>query len=132
VAGKAAGSVSRQILCEIIEPRLDEIFELIQKEIAKSGYESSLASGVVMTGGSLLLCGAIEMAERSLDMPVRLGVPKHVGGLVDIISSPIYATGVGLVLYGMKRQERKFFRLRDDKIFSKVKYRMSDWLSEFF
>lgn len=132
VAGKATGSVSRQILCEIIEPRMDEVFQLVQREIAKSGYEGSLVSGVVMTGGSMLLPGAVEMAEQLLGMPVRLGVPAHVGGLVDIISNPISATGVGLVLYGAKRQERNFFRLRDDTLLTKVKHRMSDWLSEFF
>src|SRR5262245_50703 len=131
-AGKSAGTVSRQILCEIIEPRLDEIFELIQREIAKSGYEGSLASGVVITGGSMLLPGAVEMAERSFGLPVRLGVPTHVGGLVDVIDSPAYATGVGLVLHGMKRQERPVYRPRDDRILTKVKHRMSDWLSDFF
>jgi cell division protein FtsA len=132
VAGKGAGTVSRQILCEIIEPRLDEIFELIQREIAKSGYEGSLASGVVITGGSMLLPGAVEMAERSFGFPVRLGVPTHVGGLVDVIDSPAYAAAVGLVLHGMKRHERAVYRPRDDKILAKVKHRMSDWLSEFF
>ena len=132
VAGKGAGTVSRQILCEIIEPRLDEIFELIQREIAKSGYEGSLASGVVITGGSMLLPGAVEMAERSFGLPVRLGVPAHVGGLVDVIDSPAYAAGVGLVLHGMKRQERAVYRPRDDKILAKVKHRMTDWLSDFF
>jgi cell division protein FtsA len=132
VAGKGAGTVSRQILCAIIEPRLDEIFELIQREIGKSGYEGSLASGVVITGGSMLLPGAVEMAERSFGMPVRLGVPAHVGGIVDVIDSPAYATAVGLVLHGMRRQERNVYRPRDDKILSKVKHRMSDWLSEFF
>ncbi len=132
MAGKGAGSVSRQILCEIIEPRLDEIFELIQREVAKSGYEGALASGVVITGGAMLLPGAIELAERSFGLPVRLGVPVHVGGLVDVIDSPAYAAGVGLVLHGMKRQERGVFRPRDDKILAKVKHRMSDWLSDFF
>jgi len=132
VAGKGAGTVSRQILCEIIEPRLDEIFELIQREVAKSGYEGSLAAGVVITGGSMLLPGAVEVAERSFGLPVRLGVPAHVGGLVDVIDSPAYAAAVGLVLHGMKRQERAVFRPRDDKIIAKVKHRMSDWLSEFF
>jgi cell division protein FtsA len=132
VADKPVGSVSRQILCEIIEPRLDEIFELVRAEIEKSGYGEALASGAVMTGGSMLLPGAVEMAEQIFGMPVRLGVPIHVGGLVDVISSPIYATGVGLVLYGMKRQERNHFRIRDDNIFSKVRHRMSDWFSEFF
>lgn len=132
VAGKSAGSVSRQILCEIIEPRLDEIFELVQKEIVKSGFEGALTSGIVITGGSMLLPGAVEMAERSFGLPVRLGLPAHVRGLVDIIRNPTYATGVGLVLHGMKRHERNVYRIREDKILSKVKHRMSDWFSEFF
>ncbi len=132
-AGKGAGSVSRQILCEIIEPRLDEIFEMVQKEVAKSGFEGALTSGIVITGGSMLLPGAVEMAERSFGLPVRLGVPTHVRGLTDIISNPTYATGVGLVLHGMMRHQRGVYRARDDKkILSKVKHRMSDWLSEFF
>jgi cell division protein FtsA len=132
VAGKTAGTVSRQILCEIIEPRMEEIFQLVQREIARSGYESSLASGVVMTGGSMLLPGAVETAEQLLGMPVRLGIPAHFAGLVDVVANPVYATSVGLVLYGMKRQGRVFLRSRDDRILSKVKHRVSDWLSEFF
>ena len=132
IAGKGAGTVSRQILCEIIEPRLDEIFELVQKEIAKSGYENSLASGVVVTGGAMLLPGAIEMAERAFGLPVRLGVPAHVVGLLNVINNPVYAVAVGLVLHGMKRRERNVYRVREDKMLSKVKHRMSDWLSEFF
>jgi cell division protein FtsA len=132
VAGKSAGTVSRQILCEIIEPRMEEIFLLVQREIAKSGHESSLASGIVMTGGAMLLPGAVEMAEQILGMPVRLGTPTYIAGLIDVISTPIYAAGVGLVLYGMKRQDRVFLRFRDDRILAKVKHRVSDWLSEFF
>jgi len=132
VAGRNSRTLSRQILCEIIEPRLDEIFQLILREIIKSGYEGSLASGVVMTGGSTLLAGTIEMAEQVFGMPVRLGVPAHVGGLIDVVSSPIYATGVGLVLYGVKRQDKNFFRIRDDNLFHKVRTRMVDWFSEFF
>ena len=132
VGGRNSRAISRQILCEIIEPRLEEIFQLIRREIAKSGYEGSLASGMVMTGGSTLLAGMIEMAEEVLGMPVRLGVPTRVGGLIDVISSPIYATGVGLVLYGMKRQDNNFFRIREDNLFGKVRNRMVDWFSEFF
>ena len=132
IAGKGAGTVSRQILCEIIEPRLDEIFELVQKEIAKSGYENSLASGVVVTGGAMLLPGAIEMAERAFGLPVRLGVPAHIVGLLNVINNPVYAVAVGLVLHGMKRRERNVYRVREDKMLAKVKHRMSDWLSEFF
>jgi len=132
LGGKGSGSVSRQILCEIIEPRMDELLELVQKEIVKSGLDGVLASGAVLTGGSMLLPGAVEMAEASFRMPTRLGVPLHIGGLVDVIASPVYATGVGLLLYGMKRQEGTHFRIRDERILSKVKHRMSDWLSEFF
>ena len=111
---------------------MDEIFELVQKEIAKSGFDGSLASGIVATGGAMLLPGAVEMAERSFGLPVRLGVPMQVGGLVDIVDNPIHAAAVGLVLHGMKGQERGVARPRDDKMLAKVKHRMSDWLSEFF
>jgi cell division protein FtsA len=132
-AGKPQRSVSRQILCEIIEPRMDEVFQLIRREIVKSGYEDYLGSGVVMTGGSMLLPGAIEAAELAIGCPVRLGTPRHVGGLVDVITNPVYSSAIGLVLYGIKRQERSFFRVREDAtILSKVKHRMSDWLSDFF
>jgi len=131
-AGKSNRTVSRQILCEIIEPRMDEVFQLVRREIAKSGYEEWLASGVVMTGGAIMLPGAIEMAEEVFGMPARLGLPKHVVGLVDIISNPVYAAGVGLVIYGMKRQDHFLVRDRDGTILSRVKHRMSDWLSEFF
>jgi len=133
VASKGAGTISRQILCEIVEPRLAEIFELVQKEVTKSGYEGSLASGIVATGGTMLLAGAIDMADHSFGLPVRLGTPARVGGLVDIIDSPIHAAAVGLTLHGVKRQDRSAaFRVREDKILSKVKHRMSDWLSDFF
>jgi len=125
-------SVSPQMLCSIIEPRLDEVFQMVRREIVKSGFEGMLPGGVVMTGGSMLLPGAIEMAEEVLEMPARLGLPMHVRGLLDVISSPIYATGVGLVLYGLKRQKPSYVRLRDDTVLAKVKHRMSDWLSDFF
>jgi cell division protein FtsA len=132
-AGKPQRSVSRQILCEIIEPRMDEVFQLIRKEIVKSGYEDYLGAGVVMTGGSMLLPGAVEAAEIAIGAPVRLGTPRHVGGSVDVIANPIYSSAIGLVLYGIKRQEHSFFRVREDAtILSKVKHRMSDWLSDFF
>ena len=132
VGGRSARTVTRQILCEIIEPRLDEIFQLFRREIVKSGYEGCLSSGVVLTGGSTLLPGMIEMAEEALGMPARQGLPMHVHGLTDVIASPIYATGVGLVLYGMRRQDKDFFRIRENNVFGKVKGRMTEWLSEFF
>ena len=132
MGGRSPRAISRRILCEIIEPRLEEIFQLIRREIVKSGYEDSLASGMVMTGGSTLLPGMIEMAEETLNIPVRLGVPTQVGGLIDVVSSPAYSTGVGLVLYGLKRQDRRFLRLNDKNVFSKVSNRMAEWFNEFF
>jgi cell division protein FtsA len=132
VGGRNPRTISRQILCEIIEPRLEEIFQLVHREINKSGFEEALASGIVLTGGTTLLPGTVEMAEQVVNMPIRLGIPTQVGGLTDVVSSPIYATGVGLVLYGIKRQDRKYFRIRDNNVFLKVKNRMVDWFSEFF
>jgi cell division protein FtsA len=131
-AGKVAGCVSRQILCAIIEPRLDEVFQLVRGEVAKAGYAASLAAGAVVTGGSMLLPGAVELAEQVLAMPARLGTPMHTRGLVDVISSPVYATGIGLVLHAMGRQGRGLLGMRDDGFMAKVRHRMSYWLDEFF
>jgi cell division protein FtsA len=131
-AGKSAGSVSRQILCEIIEPRLDEVFQLVRGEIGKSGYGALLTAGAVITGGAMLLPGAVEMAEHILELPVRLGVPARTRGLNDVISSPLYAAGVGLVLHGVERLERGPFGMRADGLMARFRHRVSYWLDEFF
>jgi len=86
----------------------------------------------VMTGGSTLLPGMVEMAEETCNMPVRLGVPTQVGGLTDVVSSPVYSTGVGLVLFGLKRQDRKILRITEKNVLSNVSNRMVEWFSEFF
>ena len=90
----------RHILCEILQPRTEEIFNLLQDEIVRAGYENSLVSGVVVTGGGAILEGVPEIAEQVFDLPVRRGQPIGVGGLVDGIASPIFSTVVGLVMYG--------------------------------
>ena len=102
VGGRDPRRVSRQILGGIIEPRMDEILNLVCREIVKSGFEERLAAGVVLTGGTALIQGISEMAEQIFNMPVRVGNPVRVGGLTDIVSNPMYATGVGLVLYGYR------------------------------
>ena len=132
VGGRPARSLKRQILCEIIEPRVEEIFQLVHREIQKCGFEDLLASGIVITGGSTLLPGMPELAEEVMGLPVRRGSPRGIGGLVDVVKSPIYATGVGLVLYGAKHQELKMFRVREENIYKKVKSRMREWLEEIF
>ena len=114
MGGRTPRVLSRSMLCEILEPRVDELFQLVHREIQKCGYEELLASGVVITGGSSMLQGKHELAEEVMRLPVRLGQPRGVGGLVDVVKSPVYATGVGLVLYGSKNQEGGFQAARSD------------------
>ncbi len=102
VGGRPPRVLSRQMLAEIIEPRMDEILTLIRREIQKSGMEDLLPAGVVLTGGASMIEGAEELAEGVLQLPVRLGVPDGIGGLVDMVNGPMYSTAVGLVTYAMK------------------------------
>lgn len=95
--------LSRQTLAEVVEPRYEELFTLIQAELQRSGFESLLAAGLVLTGGSSRMEGAIELAEEVFHMPVRLGIPRYVSGLLDVVQSPIYATSVGLLLFGQRQ-----------------------------
>ncbi|MBN2359367.1 MAG: cell division protein FtsA [Deltaproteobacteria bacterium] len=122
--------LGRQILCEIIEPRIEEICELIKREIEKTGYEDLLASGLVLTGGTALLPGIVELAEEVIGLPVRRGLPQGVGGLVDVVKSPMFATGVGLVQYGSQHMDRRFVKVRQDSegVYNKVMNRMKEWL----
>jgi len=133
VGGGQPRVLSRQILAEIIEPRVEEIFMLVQHEIQKCGLEEAIASGVVITGGSTLLSGMNEMAEEVLGVPVRRGMPKGIGGLVDVVKSPVFATAVGLVIYGaQQRAGSPYFKIREENVYRKVKNRMKDWLGEIF
>ena len=132
VGGRKPRVVSRKVLTEIIEPRVEEIFALIQREIVKSGYEDLLASGIVITGGSTLLEGMPELAEYIFDLPVKRGVPHGIGGLTDVVNSPIYSTGVGLALYGAKNQKSAMFKIREDNIYGKVTSVMKGWMQEIF
>lgn len=95
--------LSRQALAEVVEPRYDELFTLIQAELRRSGFEDMIPAGIVLTGGTSKMEGAVELAEEIFHMPVRLGVPQEFKGLADVVRNPIYATGVGLLHYGMKQ-----------------------------
>lgn len=132
VGGRSPRILSRQILAEILEPRMEEIYTLVQQEVAKSGYEDMVAAGIVLTGGTSMLEGAAELAEQVFNMPVRRGVPKGIGGLVDVVRNPMYSTGVGLVMMGMNSREEKRFKIKDRNVYAKVRKRMSDWLGEIF
>jgi cell division ATPase FtsA len=95
----SAPPLSRQTLAEVVEPRYEELFGLIRDELRRSGFEDLIAGGVVLTGGSAKMEGAVELAEEVFHMPVRLGTPQHVSGSKDVVRNPIHATGVGLLLY---------------------------------
>ncbi len=129
VGGRKPREISRKILCEIIEPRAEEILSLARREIVKAGLDGSIPSGVVLTGGASALEGIDELAEEIFEGPVRLGMPTNVGGLQDVVRSPMYATGVGLVQFGFgqRPEPASRFRIRDDSIFGRVKQRMRDW-----
>ncbi|MFT5433682.1 MAG: cell division protein FtsA [Myxococcota bacterium] len=103
VGGRKAQTRSRHILCEIIEPRVEEIYMLVQQEIQKSGFEDLITSGVVLTGGASTMEGMVELAEEVLGMPARVAKPESVGGLVDVVRNAKYSTGVGLVSFGMRQ-----------------------------
>jgi cell division protein FtsA len=104
VGGRRSRVMSRRILSEILQPRAEEVFHLLWDEIRRAGFEKSLNSGIVLTGGAALLEGMSEIAEQIFDLPVRRGAPAGIGGLADHVQSPAYATAVGLVMYAHRNQ----------------------------
>jgi cell division protein FtsA len=103
VGDRPARRLARQTLAEVVEPRYEELFTLVRSELQRSGYEDLIAAGIVLTGGSSKMEGVIELAEEIFHMPVRVGVPQYVTGLADVVKNPIYATGVGLLLFGARQ-----------------------------
>ena len=103
VGERGARDLSRQALAEVVEPRYDELFTLVQAEIRRSGFEDVLAGGIVLTGGTAKMEGVVELAEEIFHMPVRIGAPAGVQGMLDIVKNPIYSTAVGLLLFGVKQ-----------------------------
>ncbi|HAD04762.1 MAG: cell division protein FtsA [Desulfuromonadales bacterium GWD2_61_12] len=132
VGGREPRVLSRQLLAEILEPRVEEIFTLVNREIVKSGYEDLIASGIVLTGGTSILAGMPELAEQIFNLPVRRGSPQDIGGLIDVVNSPVYATGVGLVKYGSRNVEVKNFSRGQKDTFGSITKRMKEWFGEFF
>ena len=130
VSGRKPRTLSRQILGEILEPRVEEIFNLIHREVYMAGMEDSISSGVVVTGGSCLLEGVVDIAESVFNLLTRVGKPVGISGLVDVVNNPMYATAVGLVLYGARIQPKTKFRIRDSNIFDRVMARMKKWFKD--
>jgi cell division protein FtsA len=123
--------LARQTLAEVVEPRYEELFHLVRKELRRSGFEELIAAGIVLTGGSAKMEGAIELAEEVFHMPVRLGIPQYVDGLSDVVRNPIHATGVGLLLYGKSALEANAEAAKSRGGMRRVAQRMRSWFQGF-
>ena len=132
VGGRRSRVMSRRILSEILQPRAEEIFHLVWDEIRRAGYEKSLNSGIVLTGGGAILEGMPEIAEQIFDLPIRRGSPAGIGGLADHVGSPAFATAVGLVLYGQRHQVMETVRTTGVGAFGRVAGRLKGLFREFF
>lgn len=131
VGDRNSRKMSRQTLAEVVEPRYEELFTLVQAELRRSGFEEIIPAGIVLTGGSSKMEGLIELAEEVFHMPVRLGVPQGVQGLVDVVRNPIHATGVGLLLYGKQQNISRNVFDDQESGFGRLMKRMKQWLSGF-
>ncbi|MDX9950913.1 MAG: cell division protein FtsA [Methylophilaceae bacterium] len=127
VDGRDPRQLSVQTLAEVIEPRIVELYELVLNELRRSGMEEMIASGIVITGGSSMMRGMVELGEEIFHMPVRLGMPRYVGGLSEVVGNPRYATGVGLVLMGKQQVERHLQNQMESGSFVDILNRMKSW-----
>ncbi len=128
VGSRASREISRNVLASIIGPRMEEILSMAFREVKKSNFPETLAAGVVLTGGGALLAGTEEMAEQIFDMPVKLGFPKGFDGLTDMANSPIHATGIGLIQYGIRHGDEVARKSKTQGIFKKIE----KWFNEHF
>lgn len=130
VGGKKPRRLSRQILCEILQPRSEELLGLIAEEIERSGYEGALGSGIVLTGGGAQLEGLVEIGEQIFDAPVRVGGPTGVGGLVDLVSTPPWATAVGILRFGAVNRSGRERTLVPAWILDRITHRVRDFFTD--
>ena len=127
VDGREPRQLLVQTLAEVLEPRVVELYELVLNELRRSGMEEMIASGIVITGGSAMMRGMVELGEEIFHMPVRLGMPRHVGGLSEVVSNPRYATAVGLVLMGKQQLERHLSGQLESNSFARIMDKMKNW-----
>src|SRR5689334_2459144 len=131
IGERAPRSMSRQTLAEVIEPRVEELYSLVQQVLRESGFEELLSSGVVLTGGSAVMHGAVELGEEIFHMPVRLGVPRYSGGLADVVRAPRYATAVGLLMEGASQVQQGKLSRQSGSV-KAVLVRMREWFQRNF
>jgi cell division protein FtsA len=127
VDGREPRQLSVQTLAEVLEPRVVELYEMVLNELRRSGMEEMIASGIVITGGSAMMRGMVELGEEIFHMPVRMGLPRYVGGLSEVVSNPRYATGVGLVLMGKQQLERHLNGQLEVNSFARMLEKMKSW-----
>ncbi len=133
IGGREDRFITKEMLQAIVSPRVEEILMITNKAVKKSGYADVLAAGAVITGGTARLCGLAHIAEDVFNLPVKIGIPKKIGGLTDIILDPIYATGVGLVLYGHEKKNQTLIpRARGGGAFDAIKKRFETWYQKYF
>jgi cell division protein FtsA len=131
VGGREPRELSRQVLAEICEPRVEEILTLVDQELIRSGYKNMVGAGVVLTGGTSLIEGIAELAEQIFNLPTRVGYPRSVGGLRDVVNSPMYATAVGLLMFGAQKEGAGGgIRIRDDNVFNRILHKMQKWFKD--
>ena len=131
VGDRPPRKLSRQALADVIEPRITEIFEMVQLELRRSGYEELLSSGIVLTGGAARMPGMAELGEAVFHMPVRIGVPQYHGGQADLVCQPAYATAMGLVMEGAM-QRRRGIQVREKRNVRHFFGRMKNWFERNF
>jgi cell division protein FtsA len=131
IGERSPRSMSRQTLAEVIEPRVEELYSLVQQVLRESGFEELLSSGVVLTGGSAVMHGMVELGEEIFHMPVRLGVPRYQGGLADVVRAPRYATAVGLLLEGASQVQQGKLSRQTGSV-KAVLVRMREWFQRNF
>ncbi|HQT25873.1 MAG TPA: cell division protein FtsA, partial [Burkholderiales bacterium] len=132
VGERGARQLSRQTLAEVIEPRVEELYSLIQAELRRSRFEELLSSGIVITGGSSAMSGMVELGEEVFHMPVRLGIPQYVGGLAEVVRTPRFSTGVGLLLMGLEQHKRQSLISMHSGSLGQIFERMKGWFQKSF
>jgi cell division protein FtsA len=132
VGERGSKKMSRQTLAEVIEPRVEELYSLVQAELRRSGFEELLSSGIVVTGGSAAMQGMVELGEEVFHMPVRLGLPSYAGGLSEVIRNPRYSTGVGLLMAGVSQHQRQQIEKMQGGSLKQIVGRMKKWFETNF
>ncbi len=132
VGGRPPRRLSRRVMGEILEPRVEEMFSLVKQQLDESSYGGSVNAGLVLTGGSSLLANMVDLAEQIFDLPARIGYPRKVGGMTDMVKTPQFSTAIGLVFFGMKNETSQRFKETEEGMISRLIERMRDWFGNSF